>query len=377
MRVSIKDRAALMMVSPAALSAYARTEGWARVEPYGDHSDVYAGEGLPEIILPQTKQLGDYHSVVARLVDIFARVAEIDELTLYHDLVTADRDKVRVRVAEGDGTVDINDGASLVAGAREMLLAAACSLHNPRPLYRTGSNRDANDYLKQMRLGQTEQGSFVVTLLSPVVPPPVQAALIPDPESDDAPMARRVTRRLGLALDATREATVKTTGGDTKAFSKAVPLGASANLCEALVQMVEPFATLDVSMTWARTRPMSPARQVVGFANDDVSILREVARSFRSREPQHDVLLFGSVRQLKRDDSEDDGTVTIRASVDGKIQSVMAVLTQPDYDRAIQAHKEKAPVILEGDLDRFGQRWRLLNPRIVEVIHDEDTESDK
>ena len=61
-----------------------------------------------------------------------------------------------------------------------MLLSAACSLSNPQPLYRAGANKEAREYLKQVRMGQTEQGSFVITLLSPVVPPRMQLGLSSD-----------------------------------------------------------------------------------------------------------------------------------------------------------------------------------------------------
>ena len=68
----------------------------------------------------------------------------MDELSLYRDLVTADRDVIRVRAGgKDDGAVALSDGVSLVSGARDMLLAAACSLSNPRPLYRAGANRRA------------------------------------------------------------------------------------------------------------------------------------------------------------------------------------------------------------------------------------------
>ena len=53
MRVDIRDREALLGVSPGALSAYARASGWIKAERYGDHSDVYASAELPEIILPR------------------------------------------------------------------------------------------------------------------------------------------------------------------------------------------------------------------------------------------------------------------------------------------------------------------------------------
>ena len=52
MKARIRDTGALSAVSPAALSAYVRALGWERSEACGDHSDVYAADRLPEIILP-------------------------------------------------------------------------------------------------------------------------------------------------------------------------------------------------------------------------------------------------------------------------------------------------------------------------------------
>ena len=379
MNANISDRNVLLAVSPMALSAYARTAGWAKVETYGEHSDVYAGQSLPEIIIPRTHQLGDYAAVVARLIGIFARVAEVGEATLYNDLITADRDVIRARAVDvaGDGTVDLGSGVKMVRAARDLVLAIACSLSGWRPFYRTGANREANEFLRRMRLGQTEQGSFVVTLLTPTILPLDQDILSPDHEIDTTITTRRVTLRLDRALTAARGAVEIASGGDANAFSQAVTRGVSANLCEALVDLIEPFPALDISITWARTYRMSTPRQTVSFTGDDVPILRAAAQSFRSRESQPDVRLTGSVRILRRDESERDGTVTIRASVNGGLQSVTATLTQSDYDRAVQAHAERWPVVVAGDLERSGQRWHLHNPRILEVISDADDPDDE
>ena len=375
MRATIRDSEALASVSPTALSAYARSAGWTKVGKYGDYSDIYAAEKLPEIILPRTQRLGDYDKVVSRLIQVFANAAEMDELSLYRDLVIADRDVIRVRAMDnnGSGDVAVSDGLNLLNGAQEMILAAACSLQKPQALYRAGANRDASDYLSRVRLGQTEHGSFAITLLAPVIPPRIQQALRPELEPDDDPIERRVTKRLASALIATREATERTAAGDAKAFSEAVPCGVSANLCEALVKLIEPFPTLDTSLIWARTRPLDKAREIVHFTSNDVPILREAARTFREREPRPDTYVFGVVRTLKRDEEEVDGTVSLQASIDNQNQSVVAVLEQSDYETAIQAHKAKSPVIMKGDLERFGQRWRLLNPHIEDVILGEDT----
>ena len=374
MKVSIQDKKALLAVSPAALFAYARTAGWAKVESYGKHSDVFMGEGLPEIILPRTSSLGDYARVVSMIIEIFAEVADIDEIALYRDLATADRDMVRVRAIHDDDsdTVAVSEGIDLMSGASEMILAAACSLQGPQPLYRTGANKEARDYLNRVRLGQTEQGSFAITLLSPVISPPIQQTLFPESEYVYDPIERQVTMRLVDALAATREATEKTIIGDAAAFSEAVSSGVSANLCEALVKLIEPFSILDINLVWARTHPMSTARNVIRFASHDVPILREAARSFRDREPRFDTYLFGVVQRLKRYEMDTEGTIALRASIDGQNQAVVADLRQSDYERAIQAHKTKSPLVMEGDLERIGQRWKLLNARIADVILSED-----
>ena len=224
--------------------------------------------------------------------------------------------------------------------------------------------------------GPTGQEGNVVTLLTPVVSPPIQQSLIQDSEHTEDPIERKMTRRLAFALRAVRHATEQTMGGKVDAFLRAVDDGASANLCEALVRLIEPSTALEVSLIWARAHPMKPAREIVQFTNSDVPILREAARLFRDHGPKPDVLLFGSVQRVMRRQEETYGTITLRAYVDGRIHSVVAVLTQSDYERAIEAHQQKAPVIVAGDLDRIGQRWRLLNPRVVAVIPQEDMQEE-
>ena len=387
MKASIRDKGALAAVSPVALSAYARSAGWIRTEPYGDHSDVYAADGLPEIVLPKTRQIGDYANVVSQVIEIFAQTADMDELALYRDLVTADRDVIRVRAASMDeGEVSLADGVNLVNGARDMLWAAACSLRAPRPLYEVKENKEANDYLGRVHLGQTEQGSFTVTLLTPIVPPVQQPSnpditddgsnikavplvqQFPNPEwnIEDDPIERQVTKRLSEALGATREAIERTATGDDDAFITAVPRGTSANLCEALVKLVEPFPSVDVGLSWARTRPREKARDVVRFDNDHAPILKGAAISLRERKPEisRSRQVIGFVQRLKRSEDETAGTITLRADIDGASRSVTTVLNPNDYEQAIRAHRDKSRIVVKGDLERVGQQWRLQNPRI-------------
>ncbi len=381
MKALIIDAMALRAVTPAAISAFARGEGWFRIEEYGEHSDIYAGSGRPEIIIPRTDRLGDYASVVSRLLAEFAKVTDQDELATYQDLIGADRDVIRIRAigGEDDGSVQLDAGVEIVAQARDMLLAAACAARNPQPFYRAGSNKDATDYMRRVKLGQTEHGSFVVRLLAPV-PPLLQQPPLPFGSEwvniEDEPMDRMVTRRLVAGLEASRSATEKVLAGNGAAFEIAVESGVSANLCEAVAGLIDKSHGLEIVVTWAKTRPTPEALRKIAFSKGDYEILQEAARTFRLRQPKENVTLFGTVHKLKRDHSVTKGDITLKAMVDEKPQSVSVKLDETDYSIAIQAHKAHHPVVVTGDMKRVGQRWWLENPIIREIPADDLSDED-
>ena len=66
-------------------------------------------------------------------------------------------------------------------------------------------------------------------------------------------------------------------------------------LGEQRVTLTEPFLTLDVSVTWARTLPSQMARETARIGQGDAPILRELGRSFRNREPRRDVQVTSSL----------------------------------------------------------------------------------
>ena len=380
MTAHILDPEALCAISPAAIAAFARSESWFKVEGYGAHADVYAGAGRPEIIVPRTDLVADYASAVSRLIEIFARCTDRDERVVYRDLASADRDVVRVRVhsSDGDGSVALDTGVRVVAQARDMLFAAACAARSPQSVFRTEGSREASDYLRRVKLGQTEQGSYVVTLLSPV--PPLLEAAGGDPGArrktwaslDDEPVERLVTRRLMDALEASRDAAERTRAGETSAFEGAVAAGVSANLCEAVAGLIDQSAGIDVGITWARTRPTPEVQRTVSFSDKDADVLREAARTFRRRQPRPNVTLFGTVHRLKANHGEIEGVVTLMAAVDDRLQPVSAILDQPGYDTAERAHTANTPIIVTGDLERVGQRWQMTNVSIRELPGGDD-----
>ena len=361
------DRYPLRAITPIALSSYARSEGWDKVGAYWEYSDIYAGEGKPEIIVPRTDVIDDYAMAVSDLIAVFARILERDEITVYRDLTLADRDVMRVRAIDADPEgLPFESSHAMLAYTRGMLVAAANSLDDGRPVYRTAASGHAANYLQRVRLGHTERGSFALVLVSPAVAPRLQT-LLPDDPDEVEPRERQVAQRLAQSLSAARSASERAVGGDTTAFAQVVTSGVSANLCEAVAGLVEDVAAFDVSFSWALTRPTNTERGPVSFAPGDIPILREAARSLRSLEPERGHRLYGFIHQPAHPETGIAGTVRLKTYVDGKERSVIAILSTYDLARALLARRERAMVCLEGDLERSG-RWHLRNARLVAVI---------
>jgi hypothetical protein len=378
MRVQILDSGALLSISPSALRGYATFEGWRSTESYGETSAVYirkfGDNRFVEIIIPVTDQIGDYSSVVSQLISVFARESNRDELSVFRDLTQADRDVVRVRStdADKDGAISIELGVELVRLSRDMLASAACAASEPRRAYHLGKVLLANQYMEKVKLGQTETGSFVITLLAPV-PPTLGVGGQPDfwPELTSEPYERRVTRVLTQALDATRTALAETNRGrGESAFDAAIKDGVSANLCEAVAAIAEHGTGADVSIMWARTRPTPEASTKVWFSKDDGAILKEVARQFRLKEPRDDFNVVGIIERCTRTKKRASGSISIAALIDNRAQIVRVDLNAGEYEKAVEAHKKKNAVQITGELRRDGERWHLYNPREFFVITD-------
>lgn len=365
----------LSAVEPRGLRAYLRTNGWTKTGVFGDRGDVYEQTGMTsEIVAPVSSDLGDYGTRILQIADILGDAEARDSFAVLRDISLAAVDLIRVRAhAVEDRSVPLDAGLTLVAMAREALLAAACAADRPQRAYRSGSNRKATDYLKQVRLGHTEGGSYVITLLSPV--PPLLEVLQTEafPEIAAEPYPRQVTRMFARGVVATREALdLADRDEGIGAFDDRVSAGVSANLCSAIAGLLSDRERVGIGVSWALTRPSPARRRTVTFRRREGPVLAEASRVLRDRQDRPSERISGYVRALRRESDAHQGRVTVKAVVDGALTSVQVEFPPRDYTRIVEAHDKRLDITLDGDLIRVGQRWHLENPRNLYVASEED-----
>jgi hypothetical protein len=379
-KVAVHDAAALRALRPLDVASYLRTHGWA-VEGTVDGFTRYTRNGnRVGIEVPRGTEYRDFHLRMGEVVGALAQVENRSQLEVLEDLIVAGSDVIRLRLQGpdvGDGTVTLEDGAAVVDRVRDVMLASACAAVEPRAFFGTRKPTEAVEYVRKLRLGQTEHGSFVVKVLSPVAPllTPAEAGDL-FPESLAPPYERKVTETLMTAARAASQAALDAGAKGTLApFEQAVALGASANLCEGLAGMLvdRPYAAIEILMTWSQNRPAPTAVEpVVRLTKETAPVLVSAARELKARAPRDDFDLAGYVVALDNSNvREHGGTITVAAAVDSGARRVRVALGAEDYKKAIGAHETMARVACSGRLVKAGRQYELQSPSGFSVIGDD------
>ncbi|QDV33710.1 hypothetical protein [Tautonia plasticadhaerens] len=368
---------------PGDVKQYLTSRGW---RPQGDadlpkavtlrHPD-HAGV---ELVVPMERSLGDY---VLRMADVVVAIARIEDRPVdqvLNDLATPPGDVFRFRVVGSVatlGNLPLDEAIQLIGGGRQLLWASAYSTIQPQPLLPQRTLKQVDDFLKSCRMGQTERGSFVATIITPV-PPEIQQTLgfdDADLQEEIEPFPRRVTTRLmeslGLVAGAIRS-------GETGRILEGVNQGVSANLCETLAAMKPPGdeSRLDIKVTWARSRSHLPAGvpETVSFPKEDFDIIAEAGRQLRVRAVARRETYIGKVGNVKRTARPlfpgICGWMVMATEVGGVPARVKVDLNSDEFAQACDALRDEQRVAVTGIIrqETKAREFVLSEPRDFRVL---------
>ena len=384
MRVSIRDRDVLASLRPGDLLAYVRSMGWRQAEELRGQAILFEkgeGERSEEVIVPLLSESGDYALRVGEILSALEANERRSQEEILRDILSSSSDLIRIRSASPaarDGSISMGAGVALFEQARDLLLAAASATVAPRAYWPRRRPAQATQYLDEVRLGQTERGSFVLTIQSPV--PPVLRA--PGALFEEDPFGRKVVQTLVRAVRAVQEAAREAMATeDLASFRRAVPLGVSANLCDALVGLAASSASgsLDLSLTFAPTRP--PISGQLHFSTnvsrDVVPVIGEAARLFKETSPEEEFSAIGFVERLDRLVGATQGQIVVRTLVDQTLRRVTLELGEDLYQQAVRAHANKLAVYLDGELVKEGRIYRVPAVQTFYVLDTETEAADQ
>lgn len=376
MKVDIRDADAVAALRPLEIASYLHASAWKRSEVKEGQYAVWTWGDDVEAFLPLRIDTSDYALRMGDLLAVLAVVEKRSQWDVYSDLLITASDVVRIRIADvelSDGTLPIEEHAQIAQKARDLMLAAACAAKEKRAVWHKRKPADAMEHVRRVRIGQSERGSYVMTVMTRVTP--ALRSSSGQLFEAEPPYDRRVTQTLAQSLSALAGATEQAALSQRMdAFDGAISRGVNANLCDAVVGLWggdELQRNLEFSFSWSPTRPVA-ANEVkqVRFTSDRVPLIREAGQLLRERAPVPDFELSGPVVRLDRPEGAALGKVTVYAIVGDRHARVALELGDPEYQMVVAGHGEGRTISVYGTLQREGRGYVLRHPFGLNV-HDE------
>lgn len=366
--------------SPADMLGWLRSSGWKEVESNGRWTTLRKETSDDEAVVdvPLVSEARDYAQAAAHLIEDIAHIEQRKPSSVLADIRAASLDVIRLALrgsALDGGGLPLRASVGTLQGARDLLLAAACSAADPRPAYLGRKSESAMGFLDVARWSRVEEGSVVLCLEVPVAPL-LQGSLFESDEPETDP-GRKVTRQLVSGMSALQAALPACSATDSiEPALEQVEQGLSANLCAATAKLIEESKAqeLGLAVGFAPRRPAPRALvRRVAFRSNDLPILREIARGLQSRTEERDTEVVGPVVGLQRGTEPGArGTVTLQVEWEGRARLVQIEVEAADYAAALEAHRRFQFLRARGILRSLssGLKLELSGRFVLENIRD-------
>ncbi|HEY8376763.1 MAG TPA: hypothetical protein VIK91_09755 [Nannocystis sp.] len=353
------------------LRAYLEARGWNSFPSRVSYAAIYRSPGASdfEVQIPLDTDLADYADAIVLAARRIAAFEDRPIEQVLRDLLQPRCDTVRYAVtgpSTRTGTISLVAGHSLVSGALKSLLASACSVQRPRRFHPRMTLADAESFVRACRLGQTEIGSYVLTVEAPL---DIHTQL----DTTELPFGRRATTYL---FESTAYLARAIRHGETARLLDETP-GAplvSANLCESLVEMMPPDESADLRLTgsWSPLIP-APASvpSAVHFDRTMFEAVERLAQQLRPSCGSEPAQFVGKVVELSGAPNpvgELEGDVVLQVQADDQLLKVRVPLGPGDYRKAGAAHLAQHYVSVRGQLHRGPRTHVLKDPTDFQVL---------
>ncbi|MBS9393083.1 MAG: hypothetical protein HEQ29_07955 [Dolichospermum sp. LBC05a] len=373
MKANIQDIDIIKSINPLEVAGYLRTQGWQQKSQINDIASIWTlevgqGENV-EILLPLNPDFRDFTTRMLEVLQNLEIVEHRSQLEIINNLKTPLAEIIQISVNHSEiinGSIPISQGVQLFESAKKLMWSAASSAVEPRPYFK-GSFSEVTDYMQKLRLGHTKEGSYVLTIISPLQ--------VENYQSEDC-FERKVTKTLFQALNIISLAPEQKLSERENILDEAIEEGVSANLCDALSHMINTASEPNLSFNLTGSKIIERTSNFpleIKLNKQILPIITEVKNKLKSRTAnlgrnkksiqQHTLILplssqkllfrstiTGLVIKLEWFGGDEKAKVIVITMIENREEEVVIEVNRQDYLIAIQANLDQLPIICNGSL---------------------------
>lgn len=352
-----------LKLNPLAVAKYLIDTHWKEYSVKRNDIKIFQYEKddtFEQVTVPLEKNLRDYKQIMYETICKIAYIEKksVEQQMLY--LLNPNTDILKIRLDRKEvesGNIMFDDAIQLYDNARKLLAATALDIINPKRIHWGRIDDSVQQFLTRCRFGQTEIGSYVVSVVCPFAELSEtegykQLSIFSDEERCANSLTRKVTNRLMSNIAIVKK---RVDEGNLESLVNYED-GISSNFYEALngMDLYSENTSVEFTAEWSPIvkSNRSPIERVM-ITNDYYEPLQSVISKIKECTNERTEII-GKIKDLKAApiiDKRKFGTVVVvYISGNGKAKSVKVKLDKEDYDNAVMAHQYGKTVRLIGEL---------------------------
>ncbi|WP_255772266.1 hypothetical protein [Mycobacteroides abscessus] len=361
--LTIPDRD-LQGIEPQDVEAFLRAIGWQQQGgvPGVSNQWVYGGDrrhpvGSIVAVVPIDATFDDYTRRIREVLDKISKVypRRPESILLEIELPGSDEIENRKHSPSISGSIAWRAAENQIVGFRKALVASAKAAEDRQRQFARSHRKIAQEYLGQLRMGQTRPGSFIITALSPTGPLPTtdRGAVYDDHLGITG---RDVVETLTTSLTTLHIAAEEYLDEDRdQVFDATIPDGVSIDLIKGMIENLGTAEGTEISVDWNPQVPRESKSKTttVTFESKHRAALKAAQSRLQTLSAAERVTILGNVTNLDRKTPRDPGVITVDV-IDGADAATVKIRLEGEYNETVESHKS-------GDLIRIAGVLRQEN----------------
>lgn len=375
MMVKLENFKYIQEIKPSIIATYLLSKGWESEGQIDKKFEIFSNKTNEEILdikLPLNQNFKDYPFRLSELFETLEEFEKRPKFKIITEIIVFPSDIVRIRLPTTDvsrGLVSLENGSCFVNFIKEMMLAAACSVVDPRPFYPSKKPKEATQFIENAKMAQSEEGSYIIPIISQISKVKEEQKKITNQE----PFERRAIKRLANGLNEINNASEKyLLSNKLEIFNESVANGVSANLIDSVIgigRLSKDTPCFEVFFSWTQLDDFnnSDLPEIIEMKNSYIPILEKASEFLKEFNPIEEFKVVGPVIRLARTEKSENGKITIVSDIENENRFVTIELIGREYHQAVIAHDRQSRIRCSGRLKKEGKNYYLDNPENFEI----------
>lgn len=352
-------------ISPLAFAKYLKDMGWEQFPSRRQYIKIFQYEkndDFFQVVIPTEKKLNDYKEAMYKAVVTVAEVENksVEQVLLY--LLNPNTDILKIRLEKKDieaGNILFDDAIRMYENAKRLLAATALDILHPKKYHQGRMDDCVLKFLSSCRFGQTEIGSYVVSVVCPFAELDEnedykQLSIFSDEEQCANSLTRQVTSRVMKNISFIKNQIDN--GEMDKLILQDEDKIISANFYEALggLNLDSNGADVEFIAEW------SPIVKNTDCVNNRILLTHDYYQPIETTierlkdETNKSTRIIGRIKKLESSPDVQKrkiGKITVvYLDENDKRKTVTVNLNKNEYDKAIKAHERGFHVEIVGEI---------------------------